>query len=74
MLHCTMESKFPQFRGYSIDVLLKLQTINYIKTMIMNTVLPQSRMEKNKDQHLHDMVQKYSNGEISREQYTSARV
>ena len=37
----------------------------------MNTVLPQSRMEKNKDQHLHDMVQKYSNGEISREQYTS---
>ena len=51
-------------------MLLNLKTINYIKTMIMNTVLPQSRMEKNKDQHLHDMVQKYSNGEIAREQYT----
>ena len=30
----------------------------------------QSRMEKDKDKHLHDMVQKYSNGEIAREQYT----
>ena len=36
----------------------------------MDTVLPQSRVEKNKDKHLHDMVQKYSSGEISRKQYT----
>jgi hypothetical protein len=35
----------------------------------MDTVLPQSRVEKNKNKHLHDMVQKYSSGEISREQY-----
>ena len=31
----------------------------------MDTVLPQSRDEKNKDKQLHDMVQKYSSGEIS---------
>ena len=39
----------------------------------MDTVLPQSRMEKDNflDKHLYDMVQKYSSGEISREQYTS---
>jgi len=36
----------------------------------MDTVLPQSRVEKNKDKHLHDMIQKYSSGEISREQST----
>jgi hypothetical protein len=36
----------------------------------MDTVLPQSRVEKNKDKHLHNMVQKYSSVEISREQYT----
>jgi hypothetical protein len=36
----------------------------------MGTVLPQSRVEKDKDRHLHDMVQKYSSVEISREQYT----
>jgi len=36
----------------------------------MDTVLPQSRLEK--DKHLHDMVQKYSSGEISREHYTRA--
>jgi hypothetical protein len=36
----------------------------------MDTVLPQSRVEIDKDKHLHDMVQKYSSGEISREQYT----
>ena len=70
MLHCTMESKFPHFCGYGIDVLLKLQTINYIKIRSVGTVLPQSREEKDKDNHLHDMVQKYCNGEISREQYT----
>ena len=34
------------------------------------TVLPQSRVENDKDKQLHDMVQKYSSGEISREQYT----
>jgi hypothetical protein len=27
-------------------------------------------VEKNRDKNLHDMVQKYSSGEISREQYT----
>jgi hypothetical protein len=32
-------------------------------------VLPQSRVEKNKDKHLHDMIQNYSSGEISHEQY-----
>jgi hypothetical protein len=31
----------------------------------MDTVLPQSKDEKNKDKQLHDMVQKYSSGEIS---------
>jgi len=38
----------------------------------MDTVLPQSSVEKNKDnyKHLHDMVQIYSSGEISRKQYT----
>ena len=36
----------------------------------MDTVLPQSRVEKNKNKHLHDMVQKYYSGEISREEYT----
>ena len=36
----------------------------------MDTVLAQSRVEIDKDKHLHDMVQKYSSGEISREQYT----
>jgi len=35
----------------------------------MDTVLPQSRVEKDEDKHLHDMVQKYSSGAISREQY-----
>ena len=35
----------------------------------MDTVLPQSRVEKNKDKHLHDMIQKYSSCQISREQY-----
>ena len=53
-------------------MLLKLQTINYIKIRSMHTVLPQSRVEKDKDKHLDDMDQKYSNGEISREQYTRA--
>ena len=38
----------------------------------MHTVLPQSRVEKDKDKHLDDMDQKYSNGEISCEQYTRA--
>jgi hypothetical protein len=33
----------------------------------MGTVLPQSTVEKNKDKHLYDMVQKYSSGQISRE-------
>jgi hypothetical protein len=27
------------------------------------------RVEKNKDKHLHDMIQNYSSGEISHEQY-----
>ena len=36
----------------------------------MDTVLPQSRVKKDKDKQLYDMVQKYSNGEIAREQYT----
>ena len=36
----------------------------------MDPVLPQSRVEKDKDKQLYDMVQKYSSGEISREQYT----
>jgi len=31
---------------------------------------PQCRVEIDQDKHLHDMVQKYSSGEISREQYT----
>ena len=31
---------------------------------------PQSRVVIDKDKYLHDMVQKYSSGEISREQYT----
>ena len=35
----------------------------------MDTVLPQSRVVKDKDNLLHDMVQKYSRGEISHEQY-----
>jgi hypothetical protein len=26
-------------------------------------------VEKNKDKHLHDMIQNYSSGEISHEQY-----
>jgi hypothetical protein len=52
-------------------MLFKLQTINYIRSM--DTVLPKSRLEKDNfldklDKHLHDMVQKYSSGEISREQ------
>ena len=38
----------------------------------MDTVLPQSSVEKDKDKQLHDIVQKYSSGEISREQYTRA--
>ena len=57
---------FPQVGGWSIDVLLKLQTINYIKIRSMDTVLPQSRVEKDKEKHLL-VVQKYSSGEISRE-------
>jgi hypothetical protein len=36
----------------------------------MDTVLPQSRVEKNKVKQLHDMVQKSSSGDTSREQYT----
>jgi len=36
----------------------------------MDTVLPQIMVEKDKDKQLYDMVQKYSSGEISREQYT----
>jgi hypothetical protein len=46
-------------------MLLKLQAINYIRSM--DTVLPQATVENDKDKHLHDMVQKYSSGEISRE-------
>ena len=38
----------------------------------MDTVLPQSSVEKDKDKQLHDIVQKYSSREISREQYTRA--
>ena len=60
---------FPQFCGQSIDVLLKLQTINYIKIRSVDTVLPKSRVENDKDKQLHDMVQKFSSGEISREQF-----
>jgi hypothetical protein len=52
-------------------VLLKLQTINYIKIRSVDTVLPKSRVENDKDKQLHDMVQKYSSGEIYHEQYTS---
>ena len=33
----------------------------------MDTILPQSRVEN--DKQLHDIVQKYSSGEISDEQY-----
>jgi hypothetical protein len=33
-------------------------------------VLQQSGVEKNNDKRLHNMVQKYSSVEISREQYT----
>jgi hypothetical protein len=36
----------------------------------MDRVLPQSRVEKDKDKQLHVMVKKYSSGEISCEQYT----
>ena len=36
----------------------------------MDTVLPQSSVENDKDIQLHDMVHKYSSGIISREQYT----
>jgi hypothetical protein len=36
----------------------------------MDTVLPQSRVENDKDKQLYDMVQIYSSGEISCEQYT----
>ena len=53
----------PQFCGSSIDVLLKLQTINYVKIRSMDTVLPHSRVENDKDKHLL-VVQKYSIGEI----------
>ena len=42
---------------------------NYITIRSMNTVVPQYRIEKDKDNLLYDMVQKYSSGEISREQY-----
>jgi hypothetical protein len=52
-------------------VLLKLQTINYIKIRSVETVLPKSRVENDKDKQLHDMVQKYSRGDIPHEQYTS---
>jgi hypothetical protein len=48
-------------------VLLKLQTINYIKIRSVDTVLPKSRVENDKDKQLHDMVQKYSSGEIYHE-------
>jgi hypothetical protein len=43
---------------------LKLQTLNYmyVKIRSIDTILPQSRVEK--DKQLHDMVQKYSSGEI----------
>jgi hypothetical protein len=37
---------------------------------VSQTLSPLS--EKDKDKHLDDMDQKYSNGEISREQYTRA--
>ena len=30
----------------------------------MDTVIPQSRIERETDKHLHDMVQKYSSGAI----------
>ena len=36
----------------------------------MYTVLSQFRIERDKDKQLHDMVQKYSSGKISREQFT----
>jgi hypothetical protein len=34
-------------------------------------LLPQSRVENDKDKQLHDMVEKYSRGDIPHEQYTS---
>jgi hypothetical protein len=41
-------------------VQLNLQTINYTKIRNIDTVLPQSRVENDKDKQLHDLVQKYS--------------
>ena len=38
-------------------MLLNLQTINYTKIRNIDTVLPQSRVENDKDKQLHDMVQ-----------------
>ena len=64
--------KFPQFCWYSIDVLLKQQTINYmyVKIRSVDTLRPQSRVENDKYKQLYDMVQKSSSREISSEQYT----
>jgi hypothetical protein len=42
-----------------------------VKIRSVDTVLPKSRVENDKDKQLHDMVQKYSSGEIYHEQYTS---
>ena len=52
--------------GFRVKRFLKLQTIKYVKIRSTDTVLPQSREEKDKDKHLHDMLHKYSSGEISR--------
>ena len=54
-------------------MLLKQQTIiyMYVKIRSVDTVLPQSRVENDKDKQLYDMVQKSSSREITSEQYST---
>jgi hypothetical protein len=53
-----------------LDVVLKLQTISYIKIRSINEKVPLSRADKEKEQSLIDLHNQYVSGTITREKYT----
>jgi hypothetical protein len=53
-----------------LDVVLKLQTISYIKIRSINEKVPLSSADKEKEQSLIDLHNQYVSGTITREKYT----
>jgi hypothetical protein len=52
-----------------LDVVLKLQTISYIKIRSINEKVPLSSADKEKEQSLIDLHNQYVSGTITREKY-----